>query len=64
MYLPSGDDDPRLAAIETRLDRLLAHQEEEAKHRKIMLYVGVASAVIALGRLGILAVPFVKERRP
>jgi hypothetical protein len=49
--------------IDAKLNLVLKGQAEEAKRRKLALTVTIVGAVFAAGRLGILAVPFIKARR-
>ena len=48
---------------EQKIDLILANQEEEARKRKLVLIIGIAGAVIAAARLGIIAVPMIKAAR-
>lgn len=67
-FFPMGDDittptvtDP-LAEIRTNTIKLLALQEEEARSRRLALYVAAASALFAAAKLGIIAIPHIRSR--
>ena len=54
-----AEDDPVLIA----LTEIQAEQKRMARTRRIATYAAIAGAVFAAGRLGVLAVPFVRKRR-
>jgi hypothetical protein len=58
-YVPAG-------AVETdseKLSLILQNQEREARRRRLTLLLGGLGALIAAARLGIVAIPLVKEAR-
>lgn len=46
-----------------KLDLILSRQAEEARKRKLALALGAFGALIAAGKLGILAVPLIKAAK-
>lgn len=60
---------PDLASLMSSIDKLAAQQsamskqlEEDARNRRIALYIGAASALFAAVKLGIIAFPHLKAR--
>lgn len=59
-YAAVGDEaDPVLVSLE----RMEAQLKRMEKARRFALWATIAGAVFAAGRLGVLAVPFVRQRR-
>lgn len=48
---------------EEKLDRILENQAAEAKRRRTTITIGILGAIIAAGRLGIVAVPMIHAAR-
>jgi hypothetical protein len=64
MYLKSlGFTPVQEQQVLDQLELLTQFTEAEERRRRWALYIGVASALFAAGRLGILAVPFVRQKR-
>ena len=49
--------------VEEKLDLILKNQKSQASKRKLTVTLAVLGAVIAAGKLGIVAVPLVKAAR-
>lgn len=70
MRLGFGDDitnpgivDP-LTEIRANTQEILARQKKEADDRRIALIIGGVSALFAAAKLGILAIPLIRAKRP
>jgi hypothetical protein len=46
-----------------KLDLIIKNQEEQARKRKLTVSLAVLGAIIAAGKLGILAVPLIRASR-
>lgn len=63
-YVAAGADELSFEeAVRAELAAIRAEQAAERKRRRITIAVGAASALFAAARLGIVALPFIKERR-
>lgn len=63
-YVAAGADELTFEdEVRAALAAIRAEQEAERKRRRITIAVGAASALFAAARLGIVAIPFIKERR-
>ena len=51
------------AQILEQLDAIREAQEAEARYRTFAMWIGIGSALFAAARLGLVAIPFIKERR-
>lgn len=58
-----GDIDEELTVVKGELSAIRKAQVEQVRMRRFATYAAVLGAVFAAGRLGILAVPFIKRSR-
>ena len=71
MYLPAGQDPirtddptaPLLARLEAQNAAILRDLQEAARHRELATWFGIAGALFAAIRLGIVALPEIRARR-
>jgi hypothetical protein len=49
--------------VEEKLDLIINNQKSQARKRKLTVTLAVLGAVIAAGKLGILAVPMIRASR-
>ena len=69
-YVPAGFTEEqeelvlsRQAGIKDRLDEIISRQKTEEKRRAWALGIGAVGALLAAARLGVVALPFFKQRR-
>lgn len=53
----------KLVLIDQRTAEMVELQKKEARDRKLAVVFTVAGALFAAARLGLVAVPFIKEKR-
>lgn len=58
-----GYIEDKLALIDQRTAEMAELQKKEARDRKLAVVFAVAGALFAAARLGLVAVPFIKEKR-
>ena len=58
-YHATGADE----SADEKLDLILKNQEEQARKRALTLTLAIGGAIIAAGKLGIMAVPMIKASR-
>ena len=62
-YVPTGFTPEQEAQLLATTSEMAAWQKAEEKRRKWFTAATIAGAIFAAARLGVVAIPFIKERR-